>query len=170
MKPNYLVIPVTHTAPQILYPIYFFKWIEWWIWFMQEFFSKWMENDIITKDGLETIKKRREDVSCLFDVGRLPGNIKSNYSGYPVAQWKSFVLLFSDVLPKNQLHYWQSFVLACCLLCRSCITKTDLMLTASFSQGVWENIWWIVNFTKYASSSSSSPQGMCGKLWQHLWL
>lgn len=68
---------------------------------MQEFFSKWMENDIITKDGLETIKKRREDISCLFDVGRLPGNIKSNYSGYPVAQWKSFVLLFSDVLPKK---------------------------------------------------------------------
>ena len=32
---------------------------------MQEFFSKWMENDIITKDGLETIKKRREDISCL---------------------------------------------------------------------------------------------------------
>ena len=52
---------------------------------MQEFFSKWMENDIITKDGLETIKKRREDNSCLFDVGRLPGNIKSNCSGYPVA-------------------------------------------------------------------------------------
>ena len=140
MKPNYLVIPVTHTAAQILYPIYFFKWIEWWIWFMQEFFSKWMENDIITKDGLETIKKRREDISCLFDVGRLPGNIKSNYSGYPVAQWKSFVLLFSDVLPKNQLHYWQSFVLACRLLCRSCITKTDLMLTASFSQGVWSEL------------------------------
>lgn len=103
---------------------------------MQEFFSKWMENDIITKDGLETIKKRREDISCLFDVGRLPGNIKLNYSGYPVAQRKSFVLLLSDVLPKNQLHYWQSFVLACRLLCRSCITKTDLMLTASFSQGV----------------------------------
>lgn len=61
---------------------------------MQEFFSKWMENDIITKDGLETIKKRREDISCLFDVGRLAGNIKSNYSGYPVAQWKN---LFSSV-------------------------------------------------------------------------
>lgn len=43
-----------------------------------------MENDIIIKDGLEIIKKRREYIFCLFDVGRLFGNIKLNYSGYLV--------------------------------------------------------------------------------------
>lgn len=31
-----------------------------------------------------------------------------------------------DVLPEQHLHYWQSFVLACCLLCRLCLNKTDL--------------------------------------------
>lgn len=96
-------------------------------------FSKWVENDIITKAGLEAIQMRIDKISSLSDIGRLPGNIKSNYGGYTAAQWKNFVLLFSmyslkDVLPDQHLHYWQSFVLACRLLCKPCITKTDLML------------------------------------------
>ena len=33
-----------------------------------------------------------------------------------------------DTLPEEHLHYWQSFVLACRLLCKPCITKTELML------------------------------------------
>ncbi|KAL9964950.1 hypothetical protein ACROYT_G028667 [Oculina patagonica] len=96
-------------------------------------FSKWIENEIITKDGLQTIQARIDEISSLSDIGRLPGNIKSNYGGYTAAQWKNFVLLFSmyalkDVLPECHLHYWQSFVLACRLLCRPCINQTDLML------------------------------------------
>ena len=96
-------------------------------------FTKWVEDDIITKTGLETIQTRINEISVLSDSGRLPGNIKSNYGGFTAAQWKNFVLLFSmyclkDVLPDQHLHYWQSFVLACRLLCRPCITKTDLML------------------------------------------
>lgn len=96
-------------------------------------FSKWIENGIVTKEGLEKIQKSIEELSSLSDTGRLPGNIKSNYGGYTAAQWKNFVLLFSmyslkDVLSDQHLHYWQSFVLACRLLCKPCITKTDLML------------------------------------------
>ena len=97
-------------------------------------FSKWIEEDIITKAGLEKLQERIEEISSLSDIGRLPGNIKSNYGGYTAAQWKNFVLLFSmyalkDVLPDQHLHYWQSFVLACRLLCKPCITKTDLMVS-----------------------------------------
>ena len=33
-----------------------------------------------------------------------------------------------DVLSDQHLHYWQSFVLACRLLCKPSMTKTDLML------------------------------------------
>ena len=96
-------------------------------------FSKWIESDIIGKAGLENIQSRIEEISTSSDIGRLPGNIKSNYGGYTAAQWKNFVLLYSmyalkDILPEQHLHYWQSFVLACRLLCKPCITKTDLML------------------------------------------
>lgn len=96
-------------------------------------FSKWIENEIITSAGLQTIQTRIDEISSLSDIGRLPGNIKSNYGGYTSAQWKNFVLLFSmyslkDVLPVEHLHYWQSFVLACRLLCKPCITKRDLMV------------------------------------------
>ena len=97
-------------------------------------FSKWIEEEIITKAGLDKLQERIEDISSLSDIGRLPGNIKSNYGGYTAAQWKNFVLLFSmyalkDVLPNQHLHYWQSFVLACRLLCKPCITKTGLMVS-----------------------------------------
>ena len=96
-------------------------------------FSKWVENDIITKEGLDTVQSKMNEISSLSDIGRLPGNIKSNYGGYTAAQWKNFVLLFSmyslkDVLPHEHLHYWQSFVLACRLLCKPCITKTELKM------------------------------------------
>ena len=32
------------------------------------------------------------------------------------------------MLPEQHLHYWQWFVVACCLLCRPCIKKTNLMV------------------------------------------
>ena len=79
-------------------------------------FTKWIEDAIITKEVLQTIQARIEEISSLSDIGRLPRNIKSNYGGYTAAQWKNFVFLFSmyalkDVLPEQLLHYWQSVVL-----------------------------------------------------------
>lgn len=96
-------------------------------------FTKWIEGEIITKEGLQTIQARIDEISSLSDIGRLPENISSNYGGYTAAQWKNVLVLFSmyalkDVLPEQHLHYWQSFVLACRLLCRACINKTDLMV------------------------------------------
>ena len=36
--------------------------------------------------------------------------------------------VLKDGLPKRDMHCWQSFVLTCRLLCKPCVTKTDLML------------------------------------------
>lgn len=44
-------------------------------------FTKWIEDAIIIKEGLQTIEARIEEVSSLSNIGRLPGNIKSNYGG-----------------------------------------------------------------------------------------
>ena len=49
-----------------------------------------VKDDIITKTGLETIQTRINEISVLSDIGRLPGNIKSNYRGFTAAQWKNF--------------------------------------------------------------------------------
>ena len=51
-------------------------------------FTKWIESEILTKAGLETIQTRINEMPSLSDIGRLPGNIKSNYGGYTAAQWK----------------------------------------------------------------------------------
>ena len=72
-------------------------------------------------------------MSVPSDLGRLPGNIQSNYGGFTASQWKNFVLYYSmfalkGILPESHMHYWQSFVLACRLICKPCISKTDLMI------------------------------------------
>lgn len=96
-------------------------------------FTKWIESEILTKAGRETIQTRINEMPSLSDIGRLPGNIKSNYGGYTAAQWKYFVLQYSmyclkDVISDQHLRYWQSFARACHLLCKPCITKEDLIV------------------------------------------
>ena len=60
-------------------------------------FTKWIEDAIITKEGLQTIQARIGKISSLSDIGRLPRNIKSNYGGYTAAQWKNFVFSIFNV-------------------------------------------------------------------------
>lgn len=96
-------------------------------------FTKWIESEILTKAGLETIQTRINEMPSLSDIGRRPGNIKSSYGGYTAAQWKYFVLQYSmyclkDAISDQHLRYWQSFARACHLLCKPCITKEDLIV------------------------------------------
>lgn len=96
-------------------------------------FSVWIQREILSKSDLAKIQERIEKISATSDLGRLPGNITSNYGGFTAAQWKNFVLLYSmyaleGILPNQHLHCWQSFVLACRHLCKPCITETDLLI------------------------------------------
>lgn len=72
------------------------------------------------------------DSTCLFDIGRLPKVISSNYGSYTVEQWKNWTLVYllyalKDVLPEQHLQCWQSFVLACKYLCKPIISKDDVI-------------------------------------------
>ena len=96
-------------------------------------FKIWCENDLLTKADLRKLNERIEKVEAPSDLGRLPGNIKSNYGGFTADQWKNWVLYYSmyaleGVLSEEHVHCWQNFVLACRYLCRSCISKTDLLI------------------------------------------
>ena len=77
-------------------------------------FSKWIESDIIGKAGLENIQSRIEEISTSSDIGRLPGNIKSNYGGYTAAQWKNFVLLYSMYALKDTSRATPSLLAILC--------------------------------------------------------
>lgn len=48
-------------------------------------FTKWIKDAIITKEGLQTIQARIEEISSLSASGRLPGNVNSNGGGYTAA-------------------------------------------------------------------------------------
>ena len=95
-------------------------------------FKIWCENDLLTKANLRKLNKRIEKVEAPSDLGRLPGNIRSNYGGFTADQWKNRVLYYSmyaleGILSEEHVHRWQNFVLACRYLCSSCISKTDLI-------------------------------------------
>lgn len=77
-----------------------------------------------------------------------------------------------DVFPEQHLHYWQSFVLGCRLLCRPCINSIDLMITDCK----------LLHFLKEYEKTNGEvyitpnlhlhlqPQRVCGKLRQYLWI
>ena len=86
--------------------------------------------------ALSNVQDRIDELCATSDLGRLPGNIQYYHGGFTAAQWKNFLLLYSmymlkDVLPEQDMHCWQSFVLSCRLLCKTCVTKTELMLADS---------------------------------------
>lgn len=99
----------------------------------KKMFKIWGENDILTKQKLQEVGERIQSVDCPSDLGRLPGNISSNYGGFIACQWKNWVLYYSlyaleGVLSEEDIRCWQNFVIACRHLCKPCITKTDLLI------------------------------------------
>ena len=99
----------------------------------KKMFKIWCENDILTKEKLREVQERIETVEAPSDLGRLPGNITSNYGGFTASQWKNWVLYYSlfaleGVLGEEHINCWQNFVLACRHLCKPCISKTDLLI------------------------------------------
>ena len=99
----------------------------------KKMFKIWCESDILTKQSLQEVVERIQRVDAPSDLGRLPGNISSNYGGFTANQWKNWVLYYSlyaleEVLSEEHIRCWQNFVLACRHLCKPCITKTDLLI------------------------------------------
>ena len=91
------------------------------------------KNDILTKEKLREVQEHIETVEAPTHLGRLPGNISSNYAGFTASQWKNWVsyyLLYAleGVLGEEHINRWQTSVLACHHLSRPYIMKTDLLI------------------------------------------
>ena len=56
-------------------------------------FKVWITLDLLTKDDLDSIDESVQLFTVPNYVGRLPINISSNYGGYTVSQWQSWIIL-----------------------------------------------------------------------------
>lgn len=64
-------------------------------------------------------------------MGRLPTNIKSNYGGFKVDQWRTWICVYSPIvlkgiLPNEHLRCWMIFIRACSILGQRILSKADL--------------------------------------------
>ena len=54
-------------------------------------FKLWVERELLGKREMEIIQERIDKMQGTSDLGRLPGNISSNYGGFTAAQWKNWI-------------------------------------------------------------------------------
>jgi len=101
-------------------------------------FKLWIEQNILSKQDIQTMEKRIKEFDVGTGLGRLPHKMSANYGCYTASQWKNWTLVYclfvlNGLLPEEHMQCWQAFVLACKFLTRPVITtlelqKADLML------------------------------------------
>ncbi|XP_022102683.1 uncharacterized protein LOC110985747 [Acanthaster planci] len=94
-------------------------------------FSHWVKKDILKRKALDEIDEKINHMLASSDLGRLPTKIASNYGNFTADEWKNWTLYFSmyaldGILPEVHLKCWQTFVLACRLICKPCISIAEV--------------------------------------------
>jgi len=93
----------------------------------------WTETKKIKPEDFERIQESVDSMIVPHDVGRIPGKIKTGFSGFTADQWKNWTIHYSlialkDILPQQDYLCWQKFVIACRLICSRYVTVQDLDL------------------------------------------
>ncbi len=90
----------------------------------------------ISRKQFEDIQARVDSVVVPADIGRIPKKINSFFSSFTADKWKTWTIMYSlfalrDILLIEHCRCWESFVLACRLLCFTIISqdarKSDLL-------------------------------------------
>ena len=94
-------------------------------------FKVWLELGLISSNDVAIIEQRMKSFCCPSDVGRLPINITSGFSGFTANQWHYWITIYSPVALKgilidSHLRCWLLFVRACCILLSNCLHRSDL--------------------------------------------
>jgi hypothetical protein len=89
------------------------------------------ETPLLSTRNLETIQERVDNMITPQDIGRIPGKITTNFSGFTADQWQSWVVVYSlyalqGILPEKHLHCWRLFVKACKLFGKKTLTQQDI--------------------------------------------
>ena len=95
-------------------------------------FKVWLEKDLLTSEGLVEVDARLNKFCVPNNIGRLPTNIASGYSGYTANQWSNWITLYSPIvlkgiLPNEHLRCWLLYVRACSIMNAYTLKKQDLI-------------------------------------------
>lgn len=101
-------------------------------------FELWIEKELLTNANLLQIEARAKLFRLPADIGRLPSNVSSGYSGFTANQWCNWITIYSPVLlkgilPNLHLCCWLLFVRACSILRNRIITENDITAADLFS-------------------------------------
>ena len=94
----------------------------------------WMDdnNPLLKSADIQAIQDCVNDMNVPSDVGRIPRKIETKFSGFTADQYKNWVILYSipclHGLEKEHIECWRHFVLACRLLCKQAISKSEVTL------------------------------------------
>lgn len=99
----------------------------------KKLFKIWIDKELLSKKDLNAIESRIEVMNATSDLGRLPSKIATSCGGFTASQWQNWILYYAmycteGILPEEHLNCLQTFVIACRLLCKTSISKTDLFL------------------------------------------
>ena len=95
------------------------------------------QNPLISKNVLEKIQAKMDDIKAPSTIGRMPRKTANSYGGFTADQWKTWTIHFSifclwDVLPKEHLEVWRNFVMSCVLFCTPVITEGKARLAHTY--------------------------------------
>ena len=93
----------------------------------------WLEQQLLTKDDFKTIQNFVDSMHIPSDIGRIPLKIGSSFAGFTADQFKTWINIFSipalsEILPPEHLECWRHYVLACRILCKQSLSRTDIDL------------------------------------------
>ena len=95
--------------------------------------SIWIEQKHLKQEHFSSIQEFINSMSVPSDIGRIPSKIASGFSGFTADQFKTWITIYSipalcSILSSEHLECWRHYVLACRILCKQCLSKTDIEL------------------------------------------
>lgn len=105
----------------------------------KKMFKLSVEKGILSSVKLDKVEKRLASINSLTDIGRIPAHISGNYGGFflqtseKTGQQFCSLYAINGILPEKDYKCWETFVLACRLLCKPFVyvidvQKVDLLL------------------------------------------
>ncbi|XP_030600828.1 uncharacterized protein LOC115790939 [Archocentrus centrarchus] len=94
-------------------------------------FRLWAELGILSTKNLDELQRRVENIKVPNEVGRIPLQIATGFTGFTADQWKNWTTIYSLFCLKGLIsnsHYdmWCDFVQACIILCSRVISINRL--------------------------------------------